>query len=165
LAQLDLDLAVPVREAWAAAVRAAEVWGAELEGDEAGGRFELPVVAGLRRGLLEGRLELLQSPESEGLEGSRLSLVVERSQYRLQLSSIVVLLISAGGAILTVLWPFYPGLVRVASFGAVLALCGWLLVLSRLRNSGPAEFLNAVEKEAAAGAPEGDPEDEPRRLE
>jgi hypothetical protein len=154
LGQLEIDLAVPAREAWAAARRAAAAWGAELEGDEEGGRFELPVVAGLRRGLLSGRVELGPGPGTAFADASRLSLVVERSDYRLHAASVVVLLISALGAVLTVLWPFDPDLLRVAPFGAVLALCGWFLVLSRLRNSGPAEFLKAVEKEAEAGAAE-----------
>jgi hypothetical protein len=39
----------------------------------------------------------------------------------------------------------------VAPFGAVLALGGWFLVISRLRTSGPEEFLEAV---AAQGGQE-----------
>lgn len=155
MARPGIDLAVSAREAWAAAVRAAEAWGAELEGDERGGRIQLPVVAGLRRGLIAARLELTPLPGGGEGGGSRLSLAVERSEYRLQTASVVVLLVSAGGAVLTVLWPFFPDLLDVAPFGAVLALGGWFLVLSRLHSSGPDEFLKAVEKEAAAGEPEG----------
>lgn len=146
-----LDLAVPVREARAAAARAAEGWGAELEGDDEGGTLHLPVVAGLRRGLVSGRLEI--APRAEG---SRLSFTAERSDYHLSTASVVVLLVSAAGAILTVLWPFNPKLIPVAPFGVVLALGGWFLVLSRLRNAGPEEFLKAVEKESLAGAPDAD---------
>jgi uncharacterized membrane protein YgdD (TMEM256/DUF423 family) len=148
MSQLKINLAVSAREAWGATVRAAEAWGAEIEGNEEGGRIQMPVVAGLRRGFVAARLDL-----QPRIEGSHLTWIEEGSEYRLQLAPIVVLLISGIGGVLTVLWPFYPGLLDVAPFGAVLALGGWFLVLSRLRNSGPAEFLKAVEKEAVAGEP------------
>jgi hypothetical protein len=48
------------------------------------------------------------------------------------------------GGLLTVLWPFFPRLLEIAPFGAVIALGGWFLVISRLRTSGPDEFLEAV---------------------
>ena len=56
----------------------------------------------------------------------------------------MVLLFATAGGILTVLWPFFPDLLAVAPFGAVIALGGWFLVITRLRTSGPDEFLEAV---------------------
>jgi hypothetical protein len=58
--------------------------------------------------------------------------------------AVMILILSALGAVLTVLWPFYPQLITVAPFGALIALGGWFLVVSRLRTSGPDEFLAAV---------------------
>jgi uncharacterized membrane protein HdeD (DUF308 family) len=54
------------------------------------------------------------------------------------------------GGLLTVLWPFFPRLLSVAPFGAVVALGGWFLVVSRLRTSGPDDFLKAVAAQANA---------------
>jgi hypothetical protein len=56
----------------------------------------------------------------------------------------MILLVAVAGGLLTVLWPFFPQLMNVAPFGALLALGGWFLVVSRLRTSGPDEFLVAV---------------------
>jgi hypothetical protein len=64
--------------------------------------------------------------------------------------------VAIAGAVLTMLWPFFPQLLPLAPFGAILALGGWFLVLSRLRNSGPDEFLVMVEAQAEAGAPAAD---------
>ena len=50
------------------------------------------------------------------------------------------------------LWPFYPQLIAVAPFGALLALGGWFLVVSRLRTSGPDEFLDAVAAQGTSAA-------------
>jgi len=57
------------------------------------------------------------------------------------------------GELLTLAWPFFPSLMTVAPFGAILALGGWFMVVSRLRTSGPDEFLDAV---AASGDSDGD---------
>jgi uncharacterized membrane protein HdeD (DUF308 family) len=56
----------------------------------------------------------------------------------------MILLLSAFGAVLTFIWPFFPKLIAVAPFGALLALGGWFLVVSRLRSSGPEDFLAAL---------------------
>jgi hypothetical protein len=77
-------------------------------------------------------------------EGSRVVFLPETSIYYVQTASVVVLLLAGAGALLTLLWPFYPKLIAVAPFGAILALGGWFLVVSRLRTSGPDEFLAAV---------------------
>jgi hypothetical protein len=137
-----LDLEVPVAEACRAARRAVEGWGAELDGEEGAWTVHLPVIAGLRRGVVSGRLEI----EPRG-SGSTVSLIPGESHYSLHLASVVVLLFSGVGAVLSLLWPFRPDLLPLAPFGIVLALGGWFLVLSRLRNSGPEEFLKAVELE------------------
>jgi hypothetical protein len=134
-----IDLPLPPEEAVSAVQRTAEDWGAEFERNGSGGRLRLPVLAGLRKGLVSGTVEV--RPEAEG---SRVVFWPEQSVYHVQTSAVMVLLVAVSGGILTVLWPFFPHLLSVAPFGAILALGGWFLVISRLRTSGPDEFLEAV---------------------
>jgi hypothetical protein len=134
--------------ALAALRRAADGWGAELQKEGSGLRLYLPVVHGLRRGLIAGPVTVAAD---EG--GSRLVFRPDESDLRVQIASVVVLLAAVGGASLTVLWPFFPRLLPLAPFGALLALGGWFLVLSRLRTSGVEEFLGVVGVEAEAGPP------------
>lgn len=134
--------------ALAALRRAADDWGAELRKEDSGLWLYLPVIHGLRRGLIAGPVE------AEAAEnGSRLVFRPEQSDLQVQIASVVVLLVAVAGAALTVLWPFFPRLLPVAPFGAILALGGWFLVLTRLRTSGPEEFLEMVDVQAEAGAP------------
>lgn len=125
--------------ALAAAGRAAEAWGAELQRERGQARLTLPVIAGLRRGVLSGPL----TAEPAG-EGSRLVFRPEDAHYYVQPASVVILLLAVLGAALTCLWPFFPRLISVAPFGVILALCGWFLVVSRLRSSGPEDFLGTI---------------------
>ncbi len=130
-----IDLEVPPEEALAAVCRAAEDWGAELEDHQ----LHLPVVSGIRRGMVTGSVEI------QPLEGgSRVAFRPEKTFYYVQTSAVVILLLAAAGGVLTLLWPFFPKLMPMAPFGALLALGGWFLVVSRLRTSGPDEFLAAV---------------------
>lgn len=144
----EIDLGEPPDLVVAAVARAAEAWGADFERQEAGGRLHLPFVAGLRRGLVSGSVSVERIPE-----GSRVVFRAEESAQYVHGSSVMVLLIAAVGAVLTVLWPFYPKLLPVAPFGALLALGGWFLVITRLRSSGPDEFLAAVAAEAGGAPP------------
>jgi hypothetical protein len=122
-----------------AVIRAAEMWGADFERERDGGRLHLPVLAGLRRGFVAGPVRV----EPAG-EGARVVFRPDDHDYYLHVPAVVVLLISVAGALLTVLWPFYPKLMAVAPFGILLALGGWFLVLSRLRSSGPDDFLEMI---------------------
>jgi hypothetical protein len=90
--------------------------------------------------------------------GSRLSLRVEGSEYRLRLAPISFLVLGGLGGLVLILWPLYPALLRLAPLGVVLALAAWFIVLSRLRVSGPEEFLGLVAAIAggAGGAEEVD---------
>ena len=134
-----------------------EDWGAQLQPGEdgsvemTGSRLLLPVVAGIRRGLVSGPVEVQPAED-----GSRVVFRPEESVYYVQTPSVMILVLSVAGAILTVLWPFYPQLITVAPFGAIMALGGWFLVVSRLRTSGPDEFLTAVAATPPASAgPQG----------
>jgi hypothetical protein len=148
----EIDLAAPPEAALAAVGRVADAWGAEFEREGPGGRLRLPVVAGLRRGLVAGPLTVEEAPE-----GSRLVFQAAESIQVIQTASVFFLLVAGAGAILTVLWPFFPQLLPLSSFGAILALGGWFLVISRLRTSGPHEFLAMVAAEAEGGAKPGSP--------
>lgn len=143
MSEHTLELAVRPDAARAALRRAAEDWGAELDRD----RLHLPVLQGLKRGVVSGPLRV----EAAG-EGALIVFRAEESRLYVQMASVFILLVAIVGALATVLWPFFPQFLPVAPFGALLALGGWFLVLSRLRTSGPDEFLVMVEAQAEAGA-------------
>jgi hypothetical protein len=134
-----IDLPMPPGTALAAIRQAAEDWGAELTLEGSGGRLRLPVIAGLRRGLLTGPVAV-----EPAAEGARVTFHAEEEIWYVHTQAVVILLLAVFGAVFTVLWPFFPNLLAVAPFGAILALGGWFLVVSRLRTSGPQEFLEAV---------------------
>jgi hypothetical protein len=148
VAEHAVDLQIPPEGALSALRRTAEDWGAEFQPQGSGGKLHLPVVAGLRRGLVSGDVEIRPA---EG--GSRVVFRPESSIYYIQTASVVILLLALFGAGLTFLWPFFPELIAVAPFGAILALGGWFLVVSRLRTSGPEEFLAAVATSALPSEP------------
>ncbi|HVT59935.1 MAG TPA: hypothetical protein VHR45_16235 [Thermoanaerobaculia bacterium] len=143
-----IELPEGPEEALRAVDRAAGEWGAEFRVEGHGGHLALPVVAGLRRGLLSG--PLIVEPLAAG---SRIVFRPDQSIYYLHTSAIAVLLLACGGCLLAVLWPLFPRLLPLAPFGVVLALSGWLLVASRLRSSGPLEFLRSVAAPDEGGAP------------
>jgi hypothetical protein len=146
MAEHTLSLEERPDAALAALRRAADDWGAELRKEEEGLRLYLPVIHGLRRGLIAGPVEV----EPAG-DGSRIVFRPEESELSLQAASVIVLLLAVAGAALAMIWPFFPNLLPLAPFGAILALGGWFLVLSRLRTSGAEEFLGTVGVEAEAG--------------
>ncbi|HSS77514.1 MAG TPA: hypothetical protein VLV54_12315 [Thermoanaerobaculia bacterium] len=144
MAEHAIDLDMPPEQALSALRQTAEDWGAQIQAGDGsvemtGSRLHLPVVAGIRRGLVSGPVEV---QPAEG--GARVVFRPEQSVYYVQTAAVMILILSVAGAALTVLWPFYPQLMAVAPFGAIIALGGWFLVVSRLRTSGPDEFLTAV---------------------
>jgi hypothetical protein len=134
---VDLDL--PPEAALAALRKTAEDLGAELQAEGYGWKLHLPVLAGLRRGLVSGPVEILPTRE-----GSRLVFRPETAVYHVQTQAVMILLLASAGGLLCLVWPFFPRLLQIAPFGAILALGGWFLVIARLRTSGPDEFLAAV---------------------
>jgi hypothetical protein len=132
--------------------RAAEDWGAGWQAGIAGGRLELPVSAGLRHGRMSARLDLEGALAREGVregageDGPRTRVVLrpERAEYHLWTPAVVILVVAVAGALLTVVWPFFPKLLPLAPFGAILGLSAWLLIVTRLQNRGPEEFLALV---------------------
>jgi len=119
-----------------ALARAALAWGAEWTADASGGgRLVLPVVFGLRRGVLVGRVDF----EPSG-DGARVVWQLEESHLELQRASVAVLAMAVLALVPALAWPFNPKLLSLLPFAVVMGLLAWWLVLSRLENSGPEEF-------------------------
>lgn len=129
-----------------ALAEAARTWGAEWTADDsihpatpAGGRLVLPVVFGLRRGVLVGRVDF----EPAG-DGARIAWQLEESHLELQRASVAMLALAVLALLPALAWPFNPKLLSLLPFAAVMGLLAWWLVLSRLENSGPEEFFASL---------------------
>ncbi len=135
--------APPERVLPAVATVAAE-WDAQWDPGRGGGQLYLPVVAGLRRGLLSGRLEARASAGG----GTRLTLAAETTHWRVHRSAAAVLVLGAAGAVPVMLWPLSAELLALAPVGLVFIFLAWFMVVSRLRTLGAEEFLEAVRHHA-----------------
>ncbi len=142
----ELRVALTLADLPDALARAAEAWGAEWNGDTArhperpsGGQLVLPVVFGLRRGVLVGRVDF----EPAG-EGARLVWRLEESHLELQRASVAILAFTVVALLPALAWPFNLKLLALLPFAAVMSLLAWWLVLSRLETSGPEEFFATV---------------------
>jgi hypothetical protein len=147
---------------WTAMGRAADAWRAEWDpggapGGVGTGRLRLPVTAGIRYGVIDAEVSVEPVVASRaggvGKQGEEITEVAFRplsSLYFVNTTVLAILVFSALGGLLLVIWPFFPeaGLDRVAPLGVVVALVGWFLVVSRLENRGPEEFFELVEREA-----------------
>lgn len=141
-------------ESLEAVERAAELWGADWNRLGTGGRLELPVHAGVRHGTVSARLST--EPERDG---TSVVVRVESSHYKLKTGAVSILTLGGLGALALTLWPLYPRLLAVAPLALVFSVLAWLVVASRLQNSGVEEFLELV---ASAGEkePAGVPKEE-----
>lgn len=135
----SVELDLPPGEALAAVAEAVEAWGGLWQGALDGGRVELPVIAGIRRGRLAGHVAV----ESHGA-GSRVVFTVEASEWSLQRPALAILLVGGAGGLVGMLWPFFPALTQLAPLAAFFAFVAWFLVVGRLRTSGPRELLAAL---------------------
>ncbi len=129
---------------------AAELWGALWRSEGEGGHLALPVVEGLRHGLVRGHLAI-----SASTDGTSLSLEIVDRELRLNRSAVFILVLGALGGLTVVLWPLSPRILQLAPLGVVLAIAAWLMVVSRLRSSGVDQFLDLV-SELAEGAEDPD---------
>ncbi len=137
---LQRTLSCPTTSALEALTEAAEIWGAEWQPEATGGRLLLPVVHGLRRGVVDAIVTL--TPEGDT---TTLDLAIEGTHLSLNRSALAILVLGGLGGLAVVLWPLSPAILQLAPIGAVLALLAWLMVVSRLRNSSPEDFLDLVE--------------------
>lgn len=147
-----LRLPLAPRQVLARVARAARMWGAEWSRSGNGGELALPVVAGIRRGVLDASVAVA----ADGAE-SELVLDVRSARMHVHTQALAILLLAAAGGVTAMLWPFWPELLPLVPVGAILALSAWFLVVSRLRTSGPADFLELVERLGGEGSDE--PED------
>jgi hypothetical protein len=134
-----VDTELTREKALAALAEVSNVWGATWERRGDSGRLELPVLAGLRHGVLAGTVHVEPSAG-----GSRIVFEIESSRYRLQWSAVAILVLGAAGGIATTLWPYFPPLLGIAPLAVVVAIGAWILVASRLRTSTVEEFLELV---------------------
>ncbi len=145
-----LELDAPADRVLGAVKAAADDWGAEWTREDGGGQLYLPVVAGLRRGVLSGRLETGSAADG----GTRLTLRAEATHWRVHRSAAAVLVMGLLGALPVLLWPLSPEFLALAPVGLVLLFLAWFMVVSRLRTAGGAEFLETVrERLAREGQP------------
>lgn len=137
----------------------AEDWGGLWQPEGAlRGRLGIPVSAGLRRGWVAGPLEAAHDPDRRGEEATLLVFRAEVGEYRVDRAAVAVLMIAGLAGIAAMLAPFVPALLGFLPLGMILGLAAWLMVIARLRNSGPDEFLEQV---GAGPGPEASPETGP----
>ena len=144
----EVRVALTLAELPDALAEAAKAWGAEWSADESdrdGGQLVLPVVFGLRRGFLVGRVDF--APEGDGV---RLTWQLEESHLEVQRASVAVLLLAVCALLPALAWPFQPRLLALLPFAAVMGLLAWWLVVSRLETSGPEEFFATIGEAAKA---------------
>jgi hypothetical protein len=115
------------------------MWGAEWQPANQGGQLRLPVVQGLRHGVVEGTVTV--EPTEDGVS---LLFEVDKSTYRVNKSAFAILLLGGLGGVTLILWPVSTTFLQLAPLGAVLALVAWLMVVSRLRNSDPEDFFDLI---------------------
>ncbi len=145
----EVELGLSRDEAARTLAQAAEDWGGEWEAGGDGGTLTLPVVYGLRHGMMRGRVKLVPS----GIDRTRVVWTHEESRLEVHRSAVMVLSIAAVPLLASLAWPFYLPLFALVPFAAVTGLLAWWLVVSRLRASGPAEFLaDLAAPEASAEA-------------
>jgi hypothetical protein len=157
----ELRVALTLADLPDALARAAAAWGAEWNGDatghperSSGGQLVLPVVFGLRRGVLVGRVDY--APAGDGV---RLVWQLEESHLELQRASVAVLVLAVVALLPALAWPFNLKLLALLPFAAVMGLLAWWLVLSRLETSGPEEFFATVGAEPAPPSASPSPAD------
>lgn len=119
---------------------AVKAWDAAWESTPGGGKVHLPVLAGIRRGRVLGRIDVL-----EIVDGSCVRLTIENEEYEVNRPALFMLLLGTLGGLLTVIWPLNPErLLALVPVGLVFLVGAWLLVVSRLRTAGIEDFLDTV---------------------
>ncbi len=111
---------------------------------DSGARLTIPALAGLRRGEITGRLSVEPARSGGMPSGVRLRFVVEEESYGIQTVPVMILLSAAFGCLIVLLWPFVPALASLVPFSIVLGIAAWFLVIAKLSNSGPREFLEEI---------------------
>ena len=143
---LDFDLPGPPAAFLAALAAAVEAWGGEWQADDdgGGGQLALPVVYGLKRGVLVGRIDVAAAPA-----GTHLHWRCEASHLEVHRAAVAILALAAVALLPALAWPFYPPLLALLPFAAVTGLIAWWAVISKLHTSGPRELFEELGKHLA----------------
>ncbi|MDE2691161.1 MAG: hypothetical protein OXI49_11660 [Acidobacteriota bacterium] len=136
--EIELDLTPD--EALEALSDGADAWNGTWHRQGTGGQLILPVAAGVRHGVLYGSVSV--QPSGEGV---RVTYHVDRSEYATNAGAVGILALGALGVLAMLAWPLLPGTSpNLAGSGFILILLAWLVVGSRLRHRGAAEFLASL---------------------
>jgi hypothetical protein len=132
----------------------AERWGGGFEPDSQ--RVAFPVVAGLRHGSVAAKVAV-----APARGGSRVTLTVEDSEYRLQRPAVAFLTLAGAACLSTLVLPFFPQAWGLIPAILVLTFGAWFFIIARLQTSGPEEFLidlrlTSETPPGAASAADGD---------
>lgn len=151
--EIRIEVAGAPERALAAVAAEAEAWGAGWEGHAAGGRLDLPALYGLRRGRITGEIAVAPHPagppNGDTAEASQIAWHLLRAELHVHRPAVAILALAAAAGLGTLLWPFFPALIRLLPAAILLSLSAWWLVVSRLRTAGPREFLEAVRARVA----------------
>ena len=151
--QYEIELELTAEEALEALSDGADAWNGTWHGHGSGGQLTLPVAAGVRSGVLHGSV----SVRSTG-EGVHVLFHVERSEYSTNAAAVGILALGALGVLAMLAWPLLPGTSpNLAGSGFILILLAWLVVGSRLRHRGAADFLASLGPRPGEGLVAGGP--------
>lgn len=159
--------AATAEELGGAIARAAELWGASWTPERpsgCSGRLRLGVAAGLRRGVLTGRLSCVALDAEEAGRGgesssgawpARLRFEVEESSYRLHRPTLIFALLGGAGGVTLMLLPFllsvYPApAAQLAPIAMLLLVGGWFATAARPRGLALEDFIALVYEEVEA---------------
>jgi len=148
LPQYEVELDLTADEALDALSDGVETWNGTWHRQGTGGMLTLPVAAGVRQGVLRGTVSVRSIAE-----GVHVRFHVEQSEYAVNAAAVGMLGLGALGVLAMLAWPLLPGTSpNLAGSGFILILLTWLVVGSRLRHRGAAEFLAGLGPPAGAGS-------------
>ncbi len=138
--QIEVELDLTPDEALEALSDGADAWNGTWHRHGGGGQLTLPVAAGIRHGVLHGEVSV--QPRGEGV---RVTYHVERAEYQTNAGAVLILALGALGVLAMLAWPLLPGTSpNLAGSGFIMILLAWLVVGSRLRHRGAADFLASL---------------------
>jgi hypothetical protein len=155
VAEHQIEVEGDVVATLATAREVADDWGATWpqEISDTGGAFlRLPAVAGLRRGTISGHLHAEPAHAGQLPVRTRLRFVATEENYVLQRVPLSLLLGAALGCLIVLLWPFIPALAPLIPLAILLGFAAWFLVITKLSNAGPADFLEEIAHRAGRPA-------------
>ncbi|MXX76187.1 MAG: hypothetical protein F4210_05105 [Holophagales bacterium] len=137
---VEVELDLTLDEALEALSDGADAWNGTWHRHGGGGHLTLPVAAGIRHGVLHGEVSV--QPSGEGV---RVTYHVERAEYQTNAGAVLILALGALGVLAMLAWPLLPGTSpNLAGSGFIMILLAWLVVGSRLRHRGAADFLASL---------------------